>query len=241
MAEKKVVIIIQARMSSTRFPGKVLAPLGGETVLMQVVRRASRIRPFSAVVVATSAETSDDAISDYCADHGIDVFRDSLNDVLARYRNCAQVYGAETIVRITADCPLLDPLLSSRVLEMHTRDENDYTTLGTGFPDGVDTQIFSRRALELSFSEATEAEEREHIGMFVERNPHRFKSAQLPSTKNLGKIRLTLDFPEDYELITRMYDAYRDITELGTFEDLAELVLNREELRCLNSHLAMDH
>lgn len=228
-------------MSSSRFPGKVLAPLGGETVLMQVVNRARKITPTTAVVVATSTEPSDDTIADYCEKKGIDVFRGSLNDVLSRFRNCARNYGADAIVRITADCPLIDPALSSKVLELHTRDENDYTTLGLGFPDGVDTQVFSRGALELSFLEATEPEEREHIGIFIEQNPHRFKISRLPSTKNFGNIRLTLDFPEDYDFLLALFNAHPTTFETGTFEELASLVLDREELRRLNSHWVINH
>lgn len=202
----RVVAIVQARMSSTRLPGKAFLPLGGKPALEHVLERASKIDGVSSVILATSREPSDDRIANWCEARGTSFFRGSLNDVLGRYYECALEAGADFVVRITADCPLLDPQLSSRAVALALSQQTDLAAVAKSFPKGLDTQVFRFSALATAFSEASTGYDREHVGPFIENNQSRFKVRAIESAIDHSNQRWTLDYPEDYEFLSAVFE-----------------------------------
>ena len=207
------VAIIQARMSSTRLPGKVLLPLNGKPVLGHVVDRVRQAQYIEKVVVATSTQSEDGALASWCEENGIDCYRGSLQDVLARYYAVARTTGAEHIVRITGDCPLIDPLIIDACIVAYEGGRYDYlsncTTGPRTFPRGLDTEIFSFSALERAFRESQEAYEREHVTPYLWQNKkNEFQIAPVFTAAESyarPQYRLTLDYPQDYELFKHLY------------------------------------
>jgi spore coat polysaccharide biosynthesis protein SpsF (cytidylyltransferase family) len=202
------VAIIQARTGSTRLPGKVLAPIAGRPMLLRVVDRARRAKTLGRVVVATSTAVSDDRVEALCAAEGVDCFRGSENDVLERYAGAARRFGGDPIVRITADCPLLDAAVVDRVVETYREGSYDYVANinPPSFPDGLDTEVFSADALRASESEARLASEREHVTLFIRNRPERFRIGNVVHGTDLSALRWTVDAPEDLEFVRRVYE-----------------------------------
>jgi len=217
----KVVAIIQARMSSSRLPGKVLMPLAGVPVLGHVVDRLCSCKMVDEIVVATSLDASDDLISDYCRNAGINVFRGSLDDVLDRYYQAASEYQADPVVRITADCPAIDPVVVDAVIAGFLSGNFDLYSLGGEFPDGLDCSVFSFGAIERAWKEAKLNSEREHVGPYIENNPQLFRNGKLELFHGLSKQRWTLDEPVDYELLSKVFGRlYREDSHFLTHEVL---------------------
>lgn len=158
-----VLCVIQARMSSSRLPGKVLMKLGGVSLLERVHRSALRAKGIDKVVVATSTDTSDDILAEFCVNNCMEVFRGHLTDVLDRYYRCAEINGAETIIRLTADCPLIPTAEIERVVEAASQHGGEFVTNRPDAPDGWDCEAFSFRALQLTWERTHGAEHREHV------------------------------------------------------------------------------
>jgi len=230
----KVVAIIQARMSSTRLPGKVLMPLAGKPVLAHVVQRSQACRKVDEVVVATSTDTSDDALEQWCAYNQVHCYRGSLNDVLDRYYQAAKLYGADAIVRITADCPAIDPLTVDEVIQGFVQGGYEFYGLSGEFPDGLDCTVFSFRAIEKAWQEAKLPSEREHVGPYIEKNPQLFKSGGLKKYTGLSHMRWTLDEPRDYEFLSQVFDQLAHQDKLFTAEDVLALLHEQPQLQTIN-------
>lgn len=201
----RVVAVIQARMGSTRLPGKVLLPLGGRSLLAHVVERAARARGVDEVRVATSELPGDDAIVREAAACGAGVTRGSEQDVLARYAQAAQEADAAVVVRITSDCPLLAPELVERAVAQLAAERADYVsnTRKRSFPRGLDVEVLRREVLDAAAREAREPAEREHVTPFVWRRPERFRLADLVARadEQAPGVRLTVDEPADYAAV----------------------------------------
>lgn len=228
----KVVAIIQARLGSTRLPGKVLRDLCGKPMIGHVVERAHRILKVEHVQVAISEEPSDDELFAHLSGYKrIGITRGPEDDVLARYWKAANETSADIIVRITADCPLLSPAVSSRVVARYLErvPEVDFTsnTLRRTFPRGLDSEVFSFEALEEAYREARTPSDREHVTPFIWRQPTRFHLFSVEDREDRSDHRWTVDTEEDFELVKRI------------FEDLYEdgMVFEYEEtLDCLKRH-----
>ncbi len=213
----QAVAIIQARIDSTRLPGKVLHPLGEQPMLWHVVRRVRAAPGVDQVVVATSEEDRDDPIRDLCRAHDIPCFAGSKTDVLDRFYHCANAYRADPILRITADCPLIDPHLIGRVLECYRAGGYDHFGLATGagastmddrrFPDGLDVECFSLETLAVAWKSAESELEREHVTPFIWKNPHRFELGVLMADRDYSQLRWTVDNREDLEVVEKIYGA----------------------------------
>jgi spore coat polysaccharide biosynthesis protein SpsF len=206
----RTVAVIQARTGSTRLPGKVLLPLLGEPVLVRVVDRVRRARRLDDTVLATTVEPGDDAIATLAEDRGWPVVRGSEADLLDRYLLAARTHDADRVVRITSDCPLIDPSLIDMVAEALERSGADYasnTLPPRTYPRGLDVEAFTRDALEQAGREDEDPGSREHATPFIYRNPERFRLVGVPGAENHADLRWTLDTPEDYALIERIYDA----------------------------------
>jgi spore coat polysaccharide biosynthesis protein SpsF len=234
----RVVAIIQARMGSTRLPGKVLKDLAGATVLERVVSRLRRCRLVSEVVVATSAEQADDAILNECQRLGTDVFRGSEQDVLDRYYRAAQQARAEVVVRITSDCPLIDPGVSDKTIQAFLSERPDYASnaLERTYPRGLDTEVMTFDALKSAWTEARQAYQREHVTPFLYQHPERFKLLSVKGDRDYSQCRWTLDTPEDLEFLRAVYARSFEGEDL-TWQDVLNIVEREPELAEINRHV----
>ncbi len=203
-----VLAIIQARMSSTRLPGKVLKPIVGRPMLDLQLERLARATLIDKLIVATSDQSDDDLIATLCEQQGIGVFRGSLSDVLGRYHGALEANGpADHVVRLTADCPLADPDVIDGCIAQHLAKGADYTSNGIErtFPRGLDVEVMTAAALERAYREATASDEREHVTMHIYRNPQIFQLSHFVQDRRLGSLRWTVDTPEDLEMVRAVY------------------------------------
>ena len=204
----RMVGIVQARMGSTRLPGKVLVNIAGHPMLWHVVNRVHRAKLVDDVLVATSESTSDDPVVAFCEQAGIPCFRGSEDDVLDRYYQAAKWIGAKVVVRITADCPLLDPDVVDDVVRCYVDGGYDYVsnTSPPTFPDGLDTEVFSFETLERAWREAKWQSEREHATPYIRKHPELFRIGNVTYVEDLSSMRWTVDEPQDLEFVRAVYD-----------------------------------
>lgn len=206
----KTVAVIQARMGSSRLPGKVLLPLLGEPILTRVMRRVARAERLDECVVATTVEVGDDPIADLAAGQGWLLVRGSVDDLLDRYVEAARARDADIVVRITSDCPLIDPEIIDDAVAAFGAGECDYAATGLEprtYPRGLDVEVVSRSALEKAWRDDTDAAWREHATPYVYRHPELFRLCRVASDLDGSAHRWTVDTPEDYELVRRIYEA----------------------------------
>ena len=240
MSDKpKVLAIIQARVGSTRLPGKVLNEIKGKTVLEHVIDRVQAAKLVNEVIVATTINKEDLAIVKLCAELGIRVFCGSENDVLDRFYQSARLYEGQNIVRITADCPLMDPAIIDQVIDRHLAEHADYTsnTLQETFPDGEDVEIMTFTALQQAWQEASLTSEREHVTPYIRKNSTLFKLASVVNAENLSDKRWTLDNKEDYEFINKIYLHFKEVKYLFGMEDVLALIRENPHYERINCHI----
>lgn len=219
-----VLAIVQARMASTRLPGKVLADAGGQPLLGIMLRRLHGLA-VTTLVVATSASTIDDPIQAFCDAVGVPTVRGPEDDVLARFRQALDRHPADTVVRLTADCPLADPALIAEAIELHERSGADYTsnTLIRTYPDGLDVEVLRAVRLREADAEARDPVEREHVTPFVYRRPERFRLTALRTEPVCGDERWTVDIGDDLDLVGEVLHRRPDWQTAGWQQILATL------------------
>ncbi|HYG87180.1 MAG TPA: glycosyltransferase family protein [Azospirillum sp.] len=222
----RTIAVIQARMTSTRLPGKVLMIAAGRPMLAHQVERVRRSTELDGIVIATTTNATDDPVAEFARSAGVGVFRGSEEDVLGRVHGAAAGEGAELVVRLTGDCPLIDPEIIDRVVDRLRADPPiDYATSGMPrtWPLGLDAEAMTFTALSAAQREAVDPYDREHVTPFIYRQPERFRLASVRSMEDLGRHRWTLDEPADLDLIRRILDAlysrkpafgYRDVLDL---------------------------
>ena len=233
--------IIQARMGSTRLPGKVLEELeAGKTCLEYVIQQLEDVFDIKNIVIATTFLEEDDVIEKFCVERGINVFRGQPKNVLDRYYNCAKEFSIQNIVRITSDCPLIDPKIVLELIKKMKTGEFDYVSnaLNRTFPIGLDAEIFTFHALEQSWKVAQLQSEKEHVTPFIKKNPKSFKQYNLESDKNKSNIRITLDVPEDLMLIRNIVSKISNRPIL--YKDLMELFEREPEILAINKNIKHD-
>ncbi len=204
------VIILQARMTSTRLPGKVLKPIAGKPMLAWELDQLASVASCDQVVVATTTNPEDDPVESLSRDHGMACYRGSEHDVLGRYAEAARVYQAQTVIRVTGDCPLIDPGIVDSVIRLYADHQPvDYAsnTLKRTFPRGCDVEVFSADILNAANAEAQNSAEREHVTPFIYFRPERFQIIQFCQDVDESNLRWTVDTPEDLELITNILTA----------------------------------
>ena len=231
-----VVAVVQARMGSTRLPGKVLQDLAGQSMLARVVRRVERSRNVDQVVVATSTSPADEAIVAECARLGVASFCGNEHDVLDRYYRAAVHYRAQTIVRITSDCPLIEPQIVDEVVAAFLAAEPDYAsnTLDRTYPRGLDTEAVSMAALARAWAEAAEPYQRIHVTPYFYQNPELFTLLSVRQARDDSQQRWTVDTPEDLAFVRQIYERlgggefhWQDVLDLLECEP-GLLALNRD-------------
>lgn len=230
-----VLGILQARVSSSRLTGKVLKPILGRPMLLHQLDRVRRARALDALVVATSTEPSDDAIEALCASAGVRCFRGSLHDVLDRFYQAALPFSPQIVVRMLGDCPLNDPDVIDRVVEFLIAGGYDIAGAApTTFPDGLDVEAMRFAILEQAWRQAVRPSDREHVSLFIVRQPERFRVGGYENSVDLSHLRWTVDEPEDFELIRRIYEALYPANAAFTTQDILDLLAARPELSELN-------
>jgi len=234
------VAIIQARLGSTRLPGKVLLDLAGKTVLGRVVGRVSRMKKVKDLVVATSARDSDDAIEAECRRLGVACFRGSEDDVLDRFRGAADTMGAEQCTRITADCPLIDPGVSDDIISRFESADPpvDYASnkIPQSFPRGLDTEVFTREALERSARWAKKPYHRIHVTAYMYQTPELFTLLSVVSDVDRSDWRWTIDTREDLAFVREVYERLEGKPDFDWL-DVVKLVEDNPDLKKINAHV----
>lgn len=234
------IAIIQARVGSTRLPGKVLLDLCGKTVLGRVVERVGRMKKVKELIVATSSLESDDAIEEECRRLGVACFRGSEDDVLDRFRRAADTMGAEECTRITADCPLIDPGVSDDIIERFETAEPpvDYASnkIPQSFPRGLDTEVFTREALERSARWAKKPYHRAHVTAYMYQTPEIFTLLSVTSDVDRADWRWTIDTAEDLAFVRSVYERLDGKPDFDWL-DVVKLVDDNPELAKINAHV----
>jgi len=234
-----IAAIVQARMGSSRLPGKTLADIGGRPMLGRLVDRARLIPGVEQVVIATTGGPADAAILSFAEAERLPATAGSEQDVLDRIYRAASRFGVSVIVRVTPDCPMLDPEVSGRVLAEFRRLDGrvDYVSNvhPPTFPDGLDTEVFSREALEIAWREARLASDREHVTPYIWRQPDRFRLANLATASDLSALRWTVDTAADLEFARAVYAALKGTGGVFGMDQVLQLLESRPELSLLNA------
>jgi spore coat polysaccharide biosynthesis protein SpsF len=232
-------------MGSTRLPGKVLAPLAGRPMLIHVLERVARTPGLDGVALLSTDTPEDKPLRELGAQLGVPVVAGSREDVLDRFRLAAQQLEAETILRVTADCPLVDPEVLGRLLSMRSQTPAlSYGAIATGamsarpdlcrYPDGLDGEVFTAATLELAWSESRDRYEREHVTPFIWRRPKRFQLALLQAAEDLGRERWSVDHPADLAFVGAIYERLGEREPFG-YREVLELLAHEPALRELNA------
>ncbi len=240
--KQHTVALVQARMSSSRLPGKVLKNINGKPMIAWVVERTLQAKSVDYVAVATTTDPADDAIENWCRESKTACYRGSMFDVLDRFYKAAKLYAADIIVRVTADCPVIDPQVIDETVAAYHSHEADFAAnrlpppWGRTYPIGLDTEVCRFSALERAWKEAKKAHEREHVMPFLYDVPDRFKVYQLNTSPDFGTLRWTVDTPEDLEFIRAVFEHLPD-TESFTWLDVLAVTKQHPELNAINSDI----
>ena len=222
------LIIIQARMGSSRLPGKVLKKINKKPLLAYQIDRVKLSKKYDNLVVASTNLEKDKPIVDFCKKNNINYFLGSENNVLKRFYDCAVFYKANTIIRLTADCPLVDPKVIDKVITLYENEKVDYAAntippKTRKWPDGSDVEVFSFTALHLAFKNAVSIEDKEHVTFYIWKNK-KFKLAQLNNIENWSEYRYTVDYLEDYEVVKKIFNLISKKKLKGSTEDIVKLL-----------------
>lgn len=238
--KKNISVIIQARFGSTRLPGKILKPVCGKPLLWHVWNRLKHSRMINDIIIATTTNPEDDQIEKFCSETGIHFYRGSTEDVLSRYYEAAKKFNAGIIIRITGDCPVIDPDLLDKMvnyfISQNQHSKLDYLSnvLERTFPRGLDIEMFSFEALEKSFIEARKSYEREHVTPYIYQHREIFTIKNFSNDINYSFHRWTVDTNEDYELIKEIYESLYESKNIFLFSDILKLFEQRPELIKIN-------
>lgn len=239
----KKVVIVQARMGSTRLPGKVMKQLNNKPMLEHIINRLQAVEMIDLIVIATTQESKDKMISDFAKEHQIECYRGSTEDVLDRYYQAAKVYNADVIVRITADDPLKDPYLINEMLLEYIDNSEKYdylsNTIVPTFPIGIDAEIFSFKALEKAWFEAEDQPYREHVTPYIWNNSDIFSLKNIiHKGDDLSTLRWTVDTQKDFEFVEAIYAHLYKEGEIFSMEDILELLKTHPEIQKINEEVS---
>ena len=241
----KIVIINQARMTSTRLPAKVMKQVLGKPLLEYQIERLKRVKLADQIVVATTINDTDQPIIDLCDRLSINSYRGSEDDVLARYHGAAIAHQADAVVRVTSDCPIIDPQVIDQVIQFYLDEypKYDYVSncLERTYPRGMDTEIFAFQSLNEAFHQTTFQTDREHVTPFIYRQSNRYNLEQINYVENHSTHRWTVDTLEDFELIKKIIENLYPLKPEFSLEDCLELLSQNPAWMAINQHIEQKH
>ncbi len=244
MGSGRVVVISQARMSSTRLPGKVMREVLGKPLLELQLERLLRVKQADRVVVATTTDESDQAIVSLCEKLHVPCFRGSRDDVLSRYHGAATQFGAEIVVRVTSDCPFIDPEVVDRLISGFKMEAGkvDYVAnvhnRQRTYPIGFDAEVFSYEALDIAHKEATSQADREHVTPFIWSRPERFRLKIMHLSENFSRYRVTVDTEEDLELATKIFEELYSKNPQFGLADVVRVLIEHPDWVAINADVS---
>ena len=237
----KTLAIVQARMTSTRLPGKVLLPILGKPMLVLQLERMRQAKALDGIVIATTINSADDSIVILAKQMGVACFRGSELDVLSRYAGAADAFAADSVVRITSDCPLMEPDLIDQAVgafvQAHGKLDYISNMLQPSFPYGLAVEVFSRQALDQAHREAKLAAEREHVTPYIYWRPDQFRIRSINHSPDLSHHRWTVDTPEDFELISKIFSALYPSNPQFNMQQVLQLLEDHPDWMAINSHI----
>lgn len=228
------LIVIQARMGSSRLSGKVMLPLGNTNVISLLIKRLKKIADAKKIIVATTNQAVDDVLCNYLLSENIAVFRGSEDDVLSRFHQCVATFKNSDIIRVTADCPLIDTNVIGKLIKIHASTQSDYSYLSPKFAEGLDVEIFTASALQQAYDNAKLLSEREHVTLYFHNNPEMFKITTLDQKYDHSRFRFTLDTIEDYEVLVKMSNFFGDKFETIKTKTIIDFLINNPAVYRLN-------
>jgi spore coat polysaccharide biosynthesis protein SpsF len=241
----KIVTVIQARMGSTRLPNKVMMPLAEKPLLFRMYERVAASKHSGKIIIAVTEEKIDEPIIKMCEENGIDYFRGSTNDLLDRHYKAALTFNPDAVVKIPSDCPLIDPKVIDKVLKYYIDNYNKFDFVSNlhpaSYPDGNDVEVFSMNALKDAWLNAKKDLEREHTTPYFWENPEAFKIGNIlwESGKDFSMShRFTIDYPEDYDFIKRVYDELYDEDNIFSLDDILNLLGKKPDILKINEKYA---
>ena len=233
-----VLGIVQARCSSSRLPGKVLKPILGQAMILRQLERLGRVNGIDRLVLATSDDPSDDELARVVEGAGVPVFRGELDNVLARFHHAALRFGpCRHVARMTGDCPVTDAGVIDEVIRVHLAHDNDYTTNAQvpSYPHGMDVEVMTWAGLEESFANAELPSEKEHVTLYLKNHPEKFRLENIRHEPDWSHYRVTVDEPEDFEVVSRIYEALYERNPAFDMLDIVRLLDAHPALREINS------
>ncbi|MFQ5647314.1 MAG: cytidylyltransferase domain-containing protein [bacterium] len=235
---KRPSAIIQARMTSSRLPGKVLKEVKGKPLLSYLIERLRLCSQLKKLVLATTTNAEDDPIARFAEKERLHIYRGSENDVLDRYYQAACMFQSDHVMRITADCPLIDPRLCDQLVTIYQESMVDYLHLGPSFAEGVDSEIFSFKALEQAWNGARLKSEREHVTLYLHNHPELFKKKVLTNDTDDSKYRFTVDEPADFQVVKAILEElYKEGASCFYTDEIKTFLDARPDLSSLNADI----
>lgn len=236
-----IAAVIQARMNSSRLPGKIMLKVCNKTLLEHMIDRIKLSKTIDKIIIATTINNQDNEIESFCDKKKIDCFRGSENDVLERYFEVSKKYSVDTIVRLTSDTPLIDPDIIDEVVNYYKNHNFDYVSnifpLPRTFPDGFNVEIFSSKVLERAHLESERPSDREHVTNYISMQPKIFSIGKINYKKDISKYRLNLDYQEDFLLIKKILETLYDTKKIFHLEDIIKILEDNPDIIKLNSQV----
>lgn len=234
----KIVATIEARMTSSRLPGKVLLPVLGQPVLHYLITRLRAVPSINEIVIATTTNATDDVLVEFAAKEKVLAYRGSELDVMARVIGAAELGGADIVVEITGDCPIIDPDIVEQTIQMYLHHDAAYVSNAhiRSYPDGMDTQVFRLDTLKQSAAMTNDPLDREHVSLHIRNHPELFPKVHLVASPSLWwpELGLTLDEPQDYDLLKRIIEHFAPINTLFGCLDVINFLRNKPEWVSIN-------
>lgn len=238
----KVTAILQMRIGSTRLPKKILKNIAGKPMLWHFTNRVKKAKLIDEIIIATTTKDEDDMIVKWARSNGLKHYRGSTEDVLDRFYQTATKFKAEVIVRVTPDCPLIDPEVMDKVIKYFLDGDFDYVsnTIKRNYPDGLDTEVFSYDALKKAWKEAKMASEREHVTPYIWKHPKMFKIGSVECEEDLSHMRWCVDTERDLEFVREIYKRLYKEGKVFHMSDVLKLLKKHPELMEINKGIARD-
>jgi len=237
----KIIATIEARMTSSRLPGKVLLPAAGKPMLEHLVNRLKSVQSLSTIVLATTTNITDDVLVDFAKSQDIECFRGSEDDVMSRVINAARANSADVVVEITGDCPVVDPQIIEQAIQIFLANSAEYVSnvQVRSYPDGMDTQVFWLSALEKSAALTDDPLDREHVTLHIRNHPEIFSQLNIvaPPSCHWPGLGLVLDEIDDYKLLKKIIEHFATYNPLFGCSDIISLIKNQPELISINNHV----